>query len=890
MCQAWTCIVSENKDLQPPISFYDRDLSEDGTRFFKYPRSASSLLRKATYLHPPFCFLQHDQHDDATDVRNMLCAIILYPSLLLGVDDRALAWAKFEQSLSQALRYIDSRAAYHQWLHDPTITTLQPEVSGETSRSSAPEDRQEAVNPVDSEARAVEEPRAISSVNDDKHIASTLQIDGSNMVVKPNTSLWRLKSLIGHARFQLLQNIPPGPMKLSPHTFGSRYFPLCLQIGTHNQGSSGVLGVYACLIHEGPKKTTMKIMSHQDDLHKSWAMEKLQDVDLLEPFNYLNKLTTKSNGAMPGSKARAAKIRSVISYYFFVAENEGLIGDPRINVGKAFGKRLCAACVELQQAKLDNNAGGGHNRDHSEDDDDTDIEDMTAAPIDPMDVFTEELAKLAREKEGEGRPSSIVTFRLQPNILRDITNSGPLKHRDEVPDSDSEPEMSHSEPRELASEEPLSQNLPRRQLELCTSSQISREVSQSSSTSSGDEIEGTPISVAEMEALRPGVIDSEHTRKSNTTVGLNEVQAQRQPVAVAQMDQTIAVDREGPSLPLDSRQVVGDGPLSIEKLFVVAARVHDSAKIALISSANSSLEQPLSKDTWNESDDRSVSMDMSSPLSPGFIRLHSPAIQSNGARTGPESVESVANDTDVRIDVDQDISRKTATPERTAERDMEEPPASSTVNQLGIVSNASQTIEISDDENLENTAPSVVQNEIERTPEAIIGEQNDVSQLPSRPGGAKRSSIFIPESDSDLEMIVEQKRAKKKRKMKLSDEGKAEHLTADHATRTSSETTREAATGRMVDPSRLGEELHGKDGHVKSNGGLFLKQPSKAKDRAEPIPKASTQTREEIDLTQECHNPQGHKRTSVTLFVDSDDDIIEEVDNSEWRRAFRNRR
>jgi hypothetical protein len=120
----------------PPINIRDhvpsRVGSGDHTRSF--PRPAASLLRIAGELHPPFCFLQFDAHDDVANVRLMLCALIFYYLFTAGIDDYATTWRGFERSLTDALRYIASRPEYKSWgreQSDDSNVTIDADASEE---------------------------------------------------------------------------------------------------------------------------------------------------------------------------------------------------------------------------------------------------------------------------------------------------------------------------------------------------------------------------------------------------------------------------------------------------------------------------------------------------------------------------------------------------------------------------------------------------------------------------------------------------------------------------------------------------------------------------------------------------------------------------------------
>jgi hypothetical protein len=101
----------------PPVVFRDEIItasgSDDPPQLF--PRAAASLLRNAEELDPPFCFLQFDPHDNAKNVRGMVCAVVLYYTLTKGLSEHALNWNSFDDGLIRALMYIGRRVRYLHW-------------------------------------------------------------------------------------------------------------------------------------------------------------------------------------------------------------------------------------------------------------------------------------------------------------------------------------------------------------------------------------------------------------------------------------------------------------------------------------------------------------------------------------------------------------------------------------------------------------------------------------------------------------------------------------------------------------------------------------------------------------------------------------------------------
>ncbi|KAJ8112679.1 hypothetical protein OPT61_g5004 [Boeremia exigua] len=428
-CQVWACIVStERSDLQPPVIFYDRHLTKDGSRAHQISLSASSLLRRATHLQPPFCFLQHDPVDELKGARNMLCAIILYQALALDIETCALNWEEFGESLSQALQYIASRDAYYRWQHGQKISeTRDPQASGVMAVENGGQSNTENE---DSYASTAENSDTVSTSGGGKQICGIIRPKGTEIVIRPNTSLSKLKKELGEKKFRFLDKLPQLPMEITSHSRGPPYFPFRMLIGSHKWRSGEPFDVYAYLVHDRAEGAAMKFLSHDSTgLEQSFTVDELLQVNLLEPIEYLNNLKKTSYTTASGASARTAKIRSIISYYFFLAENEGLVGDPRVKIGEAFGKRLCAAIAELQGANF------GNTNDESITNNDVNNTKNTDTAIDkailgldvPMDEADTMATKPARQEEDEIEPSRLVNLTLQPAALRNTARGGSLR-------------------------------------------------------------------------------------------------------------------------------------------------------------------------------------------------------------------------------------------------------------------------------------------------------------------------------------------------------------------------------------------------------------------------------------------------------------------------------
>ena len=127
----WAYIYDDHTGGEPPIVFRDEvPINSKGAMTTRlYPRAASSLLRKACQLRPPFCFLQQELDEGAKDGRGMLCAVVSYYGLISGSSDCAIRWPRFDACLMAALDYISTTVgvpvAKQAVQHDRTLETTE---------------------------------------------------------------------------------------------------------------------------------------------------------------------------------------------------------------------------------------------------------------------------------------------------------------------------------------------------------------------------------------------------------------------------------------------------------------------------------------------------------------------------------------------------------------------------------------------------------------------------------------------------------------------------------------------------------------------------------------------------------------------------------------------
>lgn len=343
LCQAWARISSDNH-----IEFYDQEKSLETGRIREYPRSAFSLTRKAMDLHPPLCFLHHDPHDRAEHMREKLCAVIIYYAILAGVEMHIDDWNELEDKLTHALQQINFQAAYHQWRRDQTLAA---------TRQSQKRNRREDAEKLDRQPTSSEDPEAVAeelliSRAIPGFTGGTINLADSTLTIRPHTSLARLRDQLGDDKIRSLNKLLTTPLTISLHGYESDFFPFRMLIGTTMNSDGKLVEIHAYLVHDGGKCTGLRYLSHDNAADKtSWTVDDLLEVTLFAPFKILNNPGKDTYKRGTGKSARGAKIKSLILYYFFVAENEGLTGNPLVTINESFGKRLSTVIKELQDAR-----------------------------------------------------------------------------------------------------------------------------------------------------------------------------------------------------------------------------------------------------------------------------------------------------------------------------------------------------------------------------------------------------------------------------------------------------------------------------------------------------------------------------------------------------------
>ena len=122
----WAYILLDSNGSEPSILFRDEvPIHSNGANTLRlYPRSASSLLRKANHLESPFCLLHQETDEGVKDGRGMLCAVIAYYALIAGLSDCAIRWRRFDTCMIAALDYINITLKWMSEIqHEPTPST-----------------------------------------------------------------------------------------------------------------------------------------------------------------------------------------------------------------------------------------------------------------------------------------------------------------------------------------------------------------------------------------------------------------------------------------------------------------------------------------------------------------------------------------------------------------------------------------------------------------------------------------------------------------------------------------------------------------------------------------------------------------------------------------------
>ncbi|KAH7359688.1 hypothetical protein BKA66DRAFT_445205 [Pyrenochaeta sp. MPI-SDFR-AT-0127] len=324
----WAYVLSDHGDVGQQIVFRERipQIVGTGDGFRSYPRAASSLLRKATQLHPPFCFLQTDPHGDMKVDGDIIRSLVAYYFLKAGLNDYARHWSGFEASLIRALSHMSRCPEYHVW-----------RVKHSGRCSFAPTAGTEGA----SEKSHQQSGRRSSAHHGPHHreTGGTIYSTLSSRKARKGTPLAVFQGSLGD-RIQLLENIPTIPLVFSHQVNYPYYFPFRLCIGRYRPADitqAAAVDVHVYLTNSGARNVVRIHAQSAEGKEWSWKLPALSDVELFEPF-------TAWAGSSSISGKAGDKIRSLIYYCFILAEDCGLIDDPRIKITKHMVDTFCSAC------------------------------------------------------------------------------------------------------------------------------------------------------------------------------------------------------------------------------------------------------------------------------------------------------------------------------------------------------------------------------------------------------------------------------------------------------------------------------------------------------------------------------------------------------------------
>ncbi|KAI8940659.1 hypothetical protein NX059_001929 [Plenodomus lindquistii] len=315
------------------------------------PRSASSMVRKAGGFLPPFRFLQYDPAlDDTQGGGDMLRALILYYALSAGHSDEALRWPSFEDNLYQTLQHIGASYEYQVWMRKqsegphPSLTvavfngadkSIMPKNSFANSKTNPREPDLSRL--IASKAQPIVKSTP-QSLNDRSSVVSK----GSSVIVKAGTVLADFVKALGKNNLGLLDSIPQETVFIEKQTVLANRMPYRLLLGSfspangHQQASADVF-VYCS------GKFTFIQTEDQDGTVLTYTYATLQDVKLYQPFASIRRMEKSTH---------ANKTRALVKYFLMLAENEGLIEAPPVDINIGFMAHFRLLCADFRNQRL----------------------------------------------------------------------------------------------------------------------------------------------------------------------------------------------------------------------------------------------------------------------------------------------------------------------------------------------------------------------------------------------------------------------------------------------------------------------------------------------------------------------------------------------------------
>lgn len=322
--EIWAHLAGDHDDLEIPIIFYDETVLENGERRM-WKRSAAGLVRKATDLFPPFCFLHHEPPPRYIWIREMVCAVTLYYFLIAGVSDEALRWMNFRRELERALKYIASRTEYQRWAQDKDEKKTQEMLNANLGQS------------VQS-----------SQLEGNNILPGTIAVcpQGSAVPIRQDTALLGLiHNLRDTSKLRVLDAIPKTPVYISRQSIYTKDFGFRMLIGKCASQSHSSHGFFYVWVYLETKRwrndtfRTMKIRAHDSSGHLQgrFSLDKLDGYSLIEPFRSM-----QDNDA--SAQKQGEDVHTLIYYYFMVAKNEGIIDNPGLSIGTDYAQKFVNMC------------------------------------------------------------------------------------------------------------------------------------------------------------------------------------------------------------------------------------------------------------------------------------------------------------------------------------------------------------------------------------------------------------------------------------------------------------------------------------------------------------------------------------------------------------------
>ena len=332
-------------NIEPPVVFSDEFVGCKG-ELRSYPRSASSLLRKAQDLKEPFCFLQHYPGDQVKNICGILCSLVAYYALIAGVSDCAIRWYQFYPSLLDALDYVSV------WVRTRTLVLDEPDDKTlsvdadehiKISESCLVMKTTSALTNLLSETGTTER-HPLQAVGGHEKQGGIVCAAGSSIEVGPDTSLGKIMKSFG-PKIRSLDHLPKTPVTITRQSLYPTYWPYRLHIGTyqHNHPHGILSNVYVYYTQQNLPKPSMVIHADKDGEIIPCVFDGIREINLLEPFKRLMQPNWKSKNY------EWMRVRYLVHYYFAVAAHGGLTEELPIDISCSAIQTFVKACNTFNQ-------------------------------------------------------------------------------------------------------------------------------------------------------------------------------------------------------------------------------------------------------------------------------------------------------------------------------------------------------------------------------------------------------------------------------------------------------------------------------------------------------------------------------------------------------------